>query len=241
MDTSEALSRIRFLIFDADDTLLDYECDSRAALSSTCCRSGIQAGFSAIHEAYRQINLQLWEQAEAGLITRETVARLRFDRLLARFGVTDVNAGDMAEIYLEELSRNATFLPGVENALGVLHQQYTMFLLTNGISRVQRNRFRSLGLDRFFDRIVISDDVGLTKPDPALVDLLMDRIRWKPSEVLVIGDSMTSDRGLAQAAGIAFCRMSWKSDPHETDPQVDFLAHDMNELMELLNRKSRTV
>ncbi len=240
MATFDSLGKIRFLIFDADDTLLDYERDSSSALASTCRRFRINADFSSIHSIYRTINLQLWEQAEVGLISRETVSRLRFERLLAQFGVYDVNASEMADTYLEELSHQATFFPGVEDALGRLRQKYVMFLLTNGISRVQRNRFGSLKLDRFFDRIVISDDVGLTKPNPALISLLLDPIPWDPADVLIIGDSMTSDWGLARAAGIAFCRMTWKTDAHGDDPQIDFHVHNMGELIELLNPKPRT-
>lgn len=228
------LKNVKYLIFDADDTLLDYGRDSRNALEKTLNDFSVTINFSDTYPVYSKINLRLWEDVERELISRSQVALMRFQLLLNHFNIQHVSPELIADHYLDELSRNATLFDDVESTLTALHDDYTMFLLTNGISRVQRARFAAVHFDRFFSRIVVSDEVGLSKPDPALIELIMKDLFWNKDEVLIIGDSVTSDRELARLAHLSFCRVCYGCNESESSQSNDVLIHCISELRQIL-------
>jgi len=81
-----------------------------------------------------------------------------------------------------------------------------MALITNGLKSVQEPRLASSGLDRFFSPIVISEDVGVAKPHPVIFERVLDHHPGvKRDQVLMIGDSLSSDIAGAHAAGLDSC------------------------------------
>ena len=186
------MSRYRWLLFDADGTLFDYDTAEATALVATWDGLGL-ARPAGLVAAYRRINAELWKLYEAGGISQPVLQVERFVRLLA-----ELDGGAEPEVlsrdYLVQLARQTFLLPGARELLEWARDRFRLALITNGIPQVQRPRIRRSGFDRLFPVVVISGEEGVAKPSPAIFDIALRRMGGpEPREVLLIGDSLSSD------------------------------------------------
>ncbi len=206
---SEALpaagARWRAVFLDADDTLLDYPASERAALLSALQEQGVAGDPEAMLERYRRHNADVWRAFERGDITQIDLRTERFRRLARDLGTTALDIPAISERYLDFLSEGAHLLPGADDLVERLARRLPLVIVTNGIARVQRARFARIPFMRHMRHIVISEEVGVAKPDPRIFRPALDALALDAREVLFIGDSTTSDMPAAHAAGMDFC------------------------------------
>jgi 2-haloacid dehalogenase len=199
------------VLVDADDTIWDFRRAQRHALESVLSSFDIATPIDSCLGSFKQINTSLWRQYEAGGVSSEQVRVLRFERLLDQLGQPG-DATSMSSAFVEELGRSASMVDGAEDMLSALHGYVPMVLLTNGLSEVQRSRIGISGIARFFVDVVISEEVGMQKPDPEIFRLAVARARVAAdSRVLMVGDSLSSDIAGALAAGHDAC---WFNEDH---------------------------
>ena len=211
--------RYDWIFFDADGTLFDYDTAEAAAL---------QGGFEAcglpyrpeIGPLYSEINAGIWRDYELGSITQTRLKTERFRRL---FGVLDLAADpeEFSRRYLEILSRQTALLEDAEEVVSALAGSVKLLLITNGLAEVQRPRFAASTIGMFFSEIVISEEVGIAKPDPAIFELAFDRIgRPARERVLMVGDNLGSDILGGARYGVATCWYNPAGSPngHEVEP-----------------------
>lgn len=183
---------IEFLLLDLDDTILDFHKAERIALSKTIRQFGVEPTEEVLNR-YHQINKWHWEQLELGIMTRAEVLVNRFGALFQELGI-DVEPAACAKSYEHNLSVGHYFLPGAEEAVKQLHENYRLFLVSNGTAAVQHGRLTSAGLYPYFEQVFISQEIGFNKPDKAFFDRCFDRISgFAPDRALMVGDSLTSD------------------------------------------------
>ena len=183
---------IEFLLLDLDDTILDFHKAERIALSKTIRQFGVEPTEEVLNR-YHQINKWHWEQLELGIMTRAEVLVNRFGALFQELGI-DVEPAACAKSYEHNLSVGHYFLPGAEEAVKQLHENYRLFLVSNGTAAVQHGRLTSAGLYPYFEQVFISQEIGFNKPDKAFLDRCFDRISgFAPDRALMVGDSLTSD------------------------------------------------
>ena len=183
---------IEFLLLDLDDTILDFHKAERNALSKTIRQFGVEPTEEVLNR-YHQINKWHWEQLELGIMTRAEVLVNRFGALFQELGI-DVEPAACAKSYEHNLSIGHYFLPGAEEAVKRLHENYRLFLVSNGTAAVQHGRLTSAGLYPYFEQVFISQEIGFNKPDKAFFDRCFDRISGlAPDRALMVGDSLTSD------------------------------------------------
>jgi putative hydrolase of the HAD superfamily len=107
---------------------------------------------------------------------------------------------------LEQLSRASDLIEGAQETIRALRAHYQMAIITNGLSDVQRPRLDASGIADCFALLAISEELGVVKPDPRFFEIVMQRIGQPPkAEVLVIGDSLTSDIQGGNNAGFDTC------------------------------------
>ena len=191
----------RTLLFDLDHTLLDSDESARLAFAAAMAHVGHDAD-DALTERFEDINLGLWARVEAGDLSPNDVRTVRFEQLFTEAGIDadPVMAGDR---YVTGLGDEGGFYPGTEDVLDAVAATTTLGLVTNGIGEVQRARIRRLELDRWFSAYVISGEVGISKPDPAIFDLAFAGLDGAdPATTLMVGDSLTSDMAGGVAAGV---------------------------------------
>jgi len=225
--------RYRWLLFDADGTLFDYDKAERTALQKTFEEVGLafERRYLAV---YKNINSQIWRDFEQGKISQQELRTRRFDLLFEAVGV-DYDSRDFSPKYLRRLSQRTELIEGAEEVIEVLADKFEMALITNGLKDVQRPRIAASSLREYFKNIIISEEVGVAKPDTRIFDAAFVQMK-RPSkdEVLIIGDSLSSDIQGGVNYGIDTCWFNpeGKANSHAVISTFEIKA--LNELLELL-------
>jgi 2-haloacid dehalogenase len=181
-----------WIFFDADGTLFDYDAAETAALEGAFAECGLPCE-SEIGPLYSEINAGMWRDFELGRISQQDLKTARFDRLFDALGLT-ADAAIFSRHYLAILGAQTDLLDGAESLVRTLVGRVRMLLMTNGLAEVQVPRFAASSIRDCFAEIVISGEIGLAKPDPAIFDFAFDRISRPAKErVLMIGDNLASD------------------------------------------------
>ena len=221
------------VLFDLDDTLLDFHTAEATALAKTFREMGLEPG-PDILARYSDINRRQWELLEEGRQTREETLVRRFDLLFAEYGL-DASGVEARDRYEGNLSVGHWFIPGAEALLDALYGRYDLYLISNGTAVVQAGRLKSAGIARYFESIFISEELGATKPDAAFFDLSVGRVPgFDRSRALIVGDSLTSDIRGGRNAGIRTCWFNPRRLPARADIPADYEIRSLDELPPLL-------
>lgn len=193
-----------WVLLDADGTLFDYVAAEEHALGATLAEVGLAAE-PAITSAYQRINGELWRAFERGETTADAI---RVDRWVGLLDELDAShdAPELAEAYIGHLGQAAHLLDGAAETTSWLAERYRLALITNGLADVQRSRLALSGLEALFDEVVISDEIGVSKPNAAYFDVAFERMgRPDPAAALVVGDNVVADIGGGAAYGCDTC------------------------------------
>ena len=191
---------LRVLLADADGTLFDFHRGEAVAIGETFRRFGIPATPGNL-ATYSRINHAQWLKLERGETTQ---ARLRVDRFtdfLRETGL-DGDAQALCDCFVDLLGRQRYTLPGAEAFCRAVSARMPIFLITNGISQIQRSRFGDCALTPYLSGMVISEEVGHAKPHPAMLYRALEMADCAPQDAIVMGDSVTADIAAANAAGM---------------------------------------
>lgn len=203
--------KYKWIWFDLDDTLIDFHTNSRMALRIIYDECGLNRFFHSPDEwvgTYESHNLTLWARYSRAEITQEF---LRVDRfatpLRPRWDRDEESLKEFSRkldpIYLTRLAEQTALIDGACEILAYLRaHDYNIGILSNGFKDVQHRKLTNTGLDRFVDLTVLSDDIGINKPDPRLYRHAMECASTPdPSLHVMIGDNRDTDIAGALAAG----------------------------------------
>ncbi len=224
------------LLFDADDTLLDFGKDETEALSRILDECGIEKSEENI-STYKEINVGLWKALERGEIDKPGLKKVRFRMFFDKIGYApDEDPFIINERYLSYLGEGGNLLVGAKELIAELHSDsYGLYIVTNGIEKTQKNRLTKAGILPFFKEIFVSEAVGYQKPRKEYFDYVLSHIgEADKSRVLLIGDSLTSDIRGALNAGIAcaWLRHNPAADSGELKP--DYIIDNITDIKNLL-------
>lgn len=208
----------KYLLFDLDDTLLDFKKAEATAISEVLENFGVTPTKEII-ELYSNINLSCWKRYEKGEITRDEIYENRVNMLGERLSVC-FNVNEFTKMYCKLLSQQGQTFPYAHVLLSELKAKgYKMAAATNGTLVTQKGRIAASGLAEFFDLgIYISEEIGFKKPDPEFFEYILKTVgAHNKKEALVIGDSPSSDIAGAVAAGIDSCLVG-KNSPEKVKP-----------------------
>ena len=198
------MKKYKVLLFDADETLLDFPASEKAALKSVLEYAGIPYS-EELRVSFSRINLALWKKLEKGLVTRDIIKLKRFEEFVTEEGLA-ADPKDLAVHYVEALAQSCFVLNGAKELCEALSRDYDLYIVTNGIATVQKNRLSKSGLLPYFKGVFISEEIGSQKPEKRFFDYIFDSLENKnKSEFIIIGDSMTSDILGGINAGIDTC------------------------------------
>ena len=224
----------RALFFDADDTIFDYQKAEHEAFRSTAEAFDLGDRLDEAHALYRKHNDAVWSALEKGDITQDELKVERFRRMLHDLGVDEDRAPEMSAYYVDRLSEQTYLMPGAEQLIRDAAHRYLLVLVTNGLTRVQRRRFSAAPVTRYFRKILISEEVGTAKPDPAIFSAAFQDFDITPSDVLFIGDSSSSDMAAAHSAGMDFCWLNLKDQEVPEEYQPSYIISRLDELRPIL-------
>jgi YjjG family noncanonical pyrimidine nucleotidase len=221
--------RYTHLLFDLDHTLLDSHESERLAYAHTMATIGLPDP-DAHFGRYVSINQEMWVAVEAGDLQPSEVRHLRFERFIAEVGV-DADTHAMADAFVYGLGQFGELYDGARAVLEALAVLATLAMVTNGLSEVQRARIERLGLGPYFHTVIISSEVGVTKPRREIFDLAFTALGDPgPETALMIGDSLTSDIAGGRNFGIDTC---WYNPHRVPKGEADVVTHEVDDLRDL--------
>jgi 2-haloacid dehalogenase len=220
-------------LFDADNTLFDYDRGELEALTETIGAFMPGVALGAALPAYRTINNGYWRRFEQGAVSIEELKPGRFRDLLALLCVPG-DPLEMSRQYLQRLAGKAYLLPHAREVLEWLAPRAPLCLVTNGLSPVQRGRLAKAGVTGLFRVLLISEEIGISKPDPAFFHRAAAELGLQPPELLCVGDNPSTDVRGALCAGIDACWFSPGGAEWELgDPRPTLVIRDLRELVPL--------
>ncbi|MHC4941123.1 MAG: YjjG family noncanonical pyrimidine nucleotidase [Planctomycetota bacterium] len=219
----------RWILFDADGTLFDYDAAEKQALRRTTVDLGLDPRPSLL-EDFRAIQSELWPRYARGEITQDFLRVERFRMLLE---VDD--ADEVSDLYLAHLAEGSQLLEGARELLESLHGEFGMALVTNGIADVQNSRLDRSGLRPLFETVVISAEIGHAKPHAAFFDEVFARIgRPRREEVLMVGDNLAVDIQGGADYGVDTCWVNPDARQRPDEPRIDHEVRGVAELRDVL-------
>lgn len=183
----------KIILIDIDDTLLDFQKSEEIAIKKTIEQHGLIATEELI-KLYKSINLKHWKMFERGEIEREALLISRFKEFFEPLNIKETNYSKINEQYFDNLASNPIEIEGAEQFLQTLSKQYKIYAVTNGVKRVQTKRLSLVSIKKYFEKIYISEEVGYQKPNVEFFNYVFNDLNINnKKEVLIIGDSLTSD------------------------------------------------
>ncbi len=188
---------IRFIYFDVDDTLLDHRYAERKALEDVYHRFHHllpEVPLSVFQDTYHRYNVRLWDRYAHGEIDKKTLRVERFWHMQEAFDLHEVPLEELIQTYMTAYAHHWKWIPGARDAFLELAQSTQVGLLTNGFAEVQHAKLRRFPeLEAHARAIVISEEVGVMKPDPRIFTHATRQAGVPPEAILYVGDSYTSD------------------------------------------------
>ena len=189
------------LLSDADGTLFDFHAGEKAALWEVLKGYGLPSGDEVIAQ-YSAINDSHWKKLERGETTQARLRVERFADFLEAIGGEE-NPEEMCNLYVEKLGQQRVLLPGAEEFCRRISRHMPIFLVTNGLSKVQRSRFEGCAIAPYLKGFVISEEIGHQKPEPHMLEEALRQLGVSDCRrAVVLGDSITADIGAAKNAGM---------------------------------------
>lgn len=226
------------VLFDADNTLLDFDKDESCALRKTMELYGVPVTEENI-KTYVEINQGMWKALERGEITKPELKRTRFRKFFDAIGFeTDADVFEVNEKYLSLLGEGGNTLEGAVDLCRELKSEgYDLYIVTNGVANTQKNRLRKSGLLPFFTEIFVSETVGHQKPKKEYFDYVLTHIKESDKEkIILVGDSLTSDIKGANESGITCVWLNLKEQELPEEYKPDFIIGDIKEAGEIIRK-----
>ncbi len=224
---------IKFVFLDLDDTILDFHKAEQVALTNALIHFGIEPTQSTL-DLYHRINKAQWERLERGELTRDEVKVERYRILYSMLGI-DLSPKDTTAYYESQLAIGHYFIDGALDLLEQLHSKYSLYIASNGAKKVQNSRLASAGIEKYFDNIFISENLGYNKPDKRFFENCFEYIdNFDKSKAVIIGDSLTSDINGGKNAEIKTIWYNPKRIANKTDVKPDFEVSDLSQIPKIL-------
>ena len=180
------------LLFDVDDTLLDFKAAEKQALRALFAELGMELT-AEMEQTYKTLNHRRWAQYEQGTMSSEEVVNGRFGEVFTAFG-REVDSPAMEQRYRHYLNQGHDLL---DNSLEIIQDLATkadLYIVTNGVAETQFKRLTDAQLLPYFKEVFVSETAGHQKPKQEFFDYAFARIpELDQSKTVIIGDSLTSD------------------------------------------------
>ena len=192
----------KFLLFDLDHTLLDFDTAEDIALTQLLKEEGVE-DIRAYKDYYVPMNKALWKDLEEKKITKQELVNTRFSKLFSHFGI-EKDGVYLAERYQFYLAQQGQVFSGAMELLdSLIDRGYELYAATNGITTIQTGRLAQSGLAPYFNQVFISEQLQTQKPDALFYEKIGQQIPgFSKEKTLMIGDSLTADIQGGNNAGI---------------------------------------
>ena len=227
---------IKTILWDIDGTLLDFHAAEREAIKTLFKQFDIGECTDEMIQSYSKINRSYWERLERGEVTKPQVLVGRFEDFFASEGIDTSIAPKFNKAYQLSLGDTIVFCDDSYNIVNSLKGKVKQYAVSNGTVGAQTKKLRLSGLGELFDRVFLSEDLGVEKPNVEFFNKVFAEIGpINKDEVVIVGDSLTSDICGGNNAGILTCWYNPAKAPCVGDYKIDYEITDIHQIYDVLN------
>lgn len=219
---------INAVLFDLDDTLVNSK---KAEYNAICEFKNLYCKFDNIEDidfakAWNKITTEIYEKYHNGEISFE---ELRIERMKGLFDyysiiISDEDAKEKFNDYLKIYEKKWILFDDAKEVLENLKNKYKLVILSNGDGKQQRKKIEHTGLDKYFSYIVISSEVGFSKPEKEIFEIACKIVNYKPENCIMIGDKYKVDIEGSLNAGMHGIWVNRKKEKSSYEFQIEELS-----------------
>ena len=218
--------RYNWVLFDADETLFSF--NSYLGLTAMLKRYGIDFT-PEDYDAFQAVNKLLWVAYQNNEITAEDIQMRRFAKLAEQTGVHQIQ---LNQELMAEMAKVSKPLDGVMEMLETLYPEVKMGIITNGFTELQQQRLQNTQTEKFFEIVVVSEQIGVAKPDRKVFDYAFSQMdKLDKTKILMVGDTLASDILGGYNSGIDTCWFNHANLVNDTKIQPTYEIKDIRELV----------
>lgn len=226
---------IKVILWDIDGTLLDFEAAERNALRQ--CFSSFQLGecTDTMIKKYSSINAGYWYRLELGEINKQQVLLGRFQEFFRSEQICCPDIEAFNQEYQIQLGNTICFIDHSDSLVQELRPFVKQYAVTNGALIAQKRKLENSGFDQLLDDVFISDQIGAEKPGREFFDYVFLHIGpYDKNEIMIVGDSLTSDMKGGNQAGIRCCWYNPHNKKNTMDITIDYTIQNLYQVKEIL-------
>ena len=229
--------RYKNLFFDLDDTIWAFSANARDTFEEVYHKYNFDRYFDSFkhfYTLYHERNVELWAEYGNGKITKEELNRQRFLFPLQTVGVDDeVLSKRYSDDFFTLIPTKCGLMPHAKEILEYLAPKYNLYILSNGFHELQYRKMSSAGVEGYFRKVVLSEDLGVHKPWPQIFHFALSATQSELRESLMIGDSWDADIVGARGVGMhqAYYNVAGRT---EFPFRPTYEINDLRELRKLL-------
>lgn len=223
----------KFLLFDFDDTLLDFKKTEEDAFHNAMKRCGLKDEEEYL-QIYSEINHKKWMQLNEGLIEKADIFATRFLDFFKTVGI-EYDSDEFNRQYMKALSEPVHYIEGVVEVLERLSKSHEIYVVTNGVQAVQEPRLKRSEFAPCIKEVFVSELIGHEKPRKEYFEAVFEKIpEFDKTRALIIGDSLTSDIRGGNNMDIATCWFNPEGKAHNGIDHVDYEIKKLEELYSIV-------
>ena len=225
------------LFFDLDDTIRAFSQNARNTFEEVYQKYSFDRYFDSFNHyytLYQQRNTELWVEYGEGKITKDELNSQRFFYPLQAVGVKDEALAErFSRDFFAIIPTKSVLMPHAKEVLEYLAPKYNLYILSNGFRELQSRKMRSAGVDGYFRKVILSEDLGVLKPWPEIFNFALSATQSELRESLMIGDSWEAD--ITGAHGVGMHQVFYNVTERTAFPFLPtYHIHSLKELMDLL-------
>ena len=226
---------IKTLLWDVDGTLLDFGKSESYGIRKCFETFGLGECTDEMLERYSKINHKYWQMLETGEITKQQVLTQRFVEFFASENIRFDHINEFNDEYQIRLGDKAFFCDNAFETINSLTGKYKQYAVTNGTYIAQQRKLTQTGLINIFDDVFISDKIGFEKPNIEFFNAVQEKVgKFNKNEVMIIGDSLSSDMKGGNNAGILCCWYNPHNIENKSNIKIDFEINDISKILDIL-------
>lgn len=221
------------IFFDIDDTLFDFVKSEQEAFYKVFQKYNLVENLMLYKKSYKEISGGLWRRLEDGELSLAELGSERFRKLFLEHQL-EMDEVLFNQDYLTFLGEQTHLVPGAEKVITELSHK-RLAVITNGYSDVQRSRIHHSPFKDAFEHVITSENTGFQKPQTGIFDYAFDKLQiTDKANVLIVGDSLTSDIQGGNNYGIATCWFNPNYKENDTSIKPTFEIHSLEKLLEIV-------
>ena len=189
--------------------------------------------FDQFFRIYSEKNVQLWVDYGAGRITKDEFNGIRYAypfRVVGAYDEALINR--YTKDYMSRIALKEKLMPHTVEALDYLYNRYNLYVLSNGFRELQVQKLRSSGVEKYFKRVILSEDIGVHKPDSQIYSFALSATQSELRTSIMIGDAWNTDIQGAINIGMDYVFFNLQNNVPPVRPMHEI--HDWNEIKKLL-------